>query len=437
MASSADFASIRARSSRERLSAFWRWWTQELRQLVPARFSMLGGVGRVPVVSITGGEVALVDARGVSPSASTRIAMDTLDPVAQRAALRQLLEIAGETGSRVRLRLDRGEALVRRVSLPAATEENLEQVLGFEMDRLTPFRADDVYFDHRIVSRDAASGQVQVELAVARRELVDSKLDRLRAWGGSIQGVTIPEEPAAGAQALDLLPRELRGQRESGRDRWLVPALAALVLALFAIALLLPVYKKREAVVAMMPQVAKAKQEAEATDVIRAQLERQVSDYNFLMTRKQGTWPVLAFIEEVSKLLPDHTWVQQLDVKTLGKTREVQVTGETASSSKLIEIFEQSTVLQNAQPRGTVTRGSTPASERFMIVAEARPRTPPPSKPLLEVVEALPTAPPPASAPPPAAAAAETPAPPVAAPPVATVKPSREPPPPAPTRPSR
>ncbi len=167
-------------------------------------------------------------------------------------------------------------------------------------------------------------------------------------------------------------------------------------------ALLYPIYRKREMVVALHPVLAKAKQDAEATDVVRTALERQVADYNFLVARKQGNWPALAFIEEVSRLLPDNTWVNQMDVKTAGKTREIQVTGETASASKLIEIFEQSSVLQNAAPKGAVTRGQMPGTERFMIVAEARPRAVPPARPLIEVVEALPNNPPPVVVPPPA-----------------------------------
>lgn len=424
MASSAEFAPVQSRRAwRQRISAFWRWWSGELRALLPARFAALGGM-RAPIVLLEDGELALVEVRGTSPPA--RVNMDALDPAAQRAALRQLLQSAGETGARVRLRLARGEALLRRVWLPGATEENLEQVIGFEMDRLTPFRAEDVYFDHRVVARDAASGQIEVEISVARRDLVDAKVERLRSWGASVQGVLVAEDSSAAASPLDLLPRELRGQREAGRERWLVPGLALLVLALLAAALLFPVYKKREAVVALLPQVVKAKQEAEATDVIRAALERQVADYNFVMTRKQGTWPALAFVEELSRLLPDNTWVQQLDVKTVGKNREVQVTGETASSSKLIEIFEQSSVLQNASPKGTVTRGSTPGSERFMIVAEARPRQPPASRPLLEVADALPAAAPPPAAPaptPPAAAAPPAGAPPQAGAPVPAAPP--------------
>ena len=67
-------------------------------------------------------------------------------------------------------------------------------------------------------------------------------------------------------------------------------------------------------------------------------------------------------------------------------------------SSKLIEVLEQSTILQNAASKGTVTRGSTPGAERFVIAAESRPRPLPPQRPLLEIAEALPVAPPPAPA---------------------------------------
>ena len=41
---------------RQRLSAFWRWWMQELRPLVPPRFSsVLGGVSRLPLVMLRDG----------------------------------------------------------------------------------------------------------------------------------------------------------------------------------------------------------------------------------------------------------------------------------------------------------------------------------------------------------------------------------------------
>jgi general secretion pathway protein L len=214
--------------------------------------------------------------------------------------------------------------------------------------------------------------------------------------GVSVQGVAMRDD-LGHAGSLDLLPSEQRGERESTRERFVHRALAVAAVALLALVLLVPVWQKRETIIGLHPVVAKAKQEAESADAVARELERQTGDYNFLLMRKHGSPTVLAIIEEVSRLLPDNTWVQQLEVKTTNKTREVQITGETSSSSKLIEIMEQSKLMQNAAPRGTVTRGSLPNTERFMIAAEVRPRTPPEPRPLLEAVAALPN---PASLPP-------------------------------------
>jgi general secretion pathway protein L len=305
----------------------------------------------------------------------------------------------------LRLCLDRDESLLRRVSLPLATEENLSQVLAFEMDRLSPFRAEEVYFGYRIASRDPAAGKVHVDLGVARRNLVDERVAKLRDWGASVQGVVLADDVVRSPTPLDLLPEAQRGEREAGGTRRLQLGLAAAVLALLALVLVFPIWQKRETVIALMPLLVKAKAEAESTDTLARELERQVGDYNFLLSKKHASQPVLAYIEELSRLLPDTTWVQQLDVRPVGKVREVQIAGETPSSSKLIEIFEQSATLRNAAPRGSVTRGSQPGTERFLIAAEARPRTMPEPLPATTAsgAPASPPAPmpaPPASVPP-------------------------------------
>ncbi|HZZ94534.1 MAG TPA: pilus assembly protein PilM [Usitatibacter sp.] len=392
---------------RQQLAAFWRWWTGELIALVPERIASLGGASRVPLVSLTSGELLLLEpASAVGPD--SRVDVAALDEGARAEATRRLLERTGETRARVRLCLEPAECLVRRVRMPAATEENLRQVITFEMDRLTPFRAEDVYFDCRVLSRDAAAGMITVQLALARREIVDAKLERLRALGTTVTGVTVRDERGQPAD-LELLPSETLAARYSARERYMVPGAIGLVVLLALVALGVPLYYKRAAVMSGFPLLDRARQEAEATDNIAHDVEKQVADYNFLLTKKHGTFPVLALLEEVTRLLPDNTWVQQIDIKTVGKTREVQVSGETPSSSKLIEIFESSPLLHNAQTRGTVTRGSQPNLERFMIVAEPRPRPAPESTSLLEA--GVPVATPATTAPPAGAPKAAPPAP--------------------------
>ena len=413
MASTAS-AARPAAGLRQSAMAFWRWWTGELVQLVPERLAILGRGDRAPVLAVRDGEAAVVDAKG---AVVARAKIGSLDEAGRKAAVRSLLEGAGELRARARVALGPEEVLVRRVSMPAATEENLRQVLEFEMDRLTPFKADEVYFDYRITSRDAAAGQLQLQLAVARREAVDARVREIKDLGANVQGVAIREDAVHAGAPFDLLPSEQRGERESSRERLVQRVAAGVVLFLLFVALVYPVYRKRETFIELNPLVNEARKKAEDTDAIARELERQVADYNFLLARKHGTPPALAVVEEVSRLLPDNTWVQQFDLKAAGKTREVQISGETASSSKLIEILEGSTLLQNAAFRGTVTRGQTQGTERFLIAAEVRPRPQPESRSLLEAMGAVPDAPAKAKPAPPQSPPGSTAAPSVAAPP--------------------
>jgi general secretion pathway protein L len=432
MAIAPDAASGRgAGAPGQKLAASWRWWTNELAQLVPDALSPQGRLSRLPLLTLEGEMLVLLPAPGTTAPEGSSVDLASLDTARARAAVRSLLERAGETRGRARLALRREEALVRRVTMPLATEENLGQVLAFEMDRLTPFRAEDVYYDQRILSRDSNAGTLAALLAVARRDLVEARIERLRALGVSVQGVSLREEPAHPGAAIDLLPPEQRGERESRAERFLRRGLAAAVAVLIVAVLFLPIWQKRETAIALGPLVGKARQDAEATDALAKDLERQVGDYNFLLAKKHGQYPALAYVEETSRLLPDNTWVAELQIKNTGKTREIQIQGETNSSSKLIETMEQSALMQNAMTRGTVTRGSVPGTERFMISLEARPRPMPEALALADIPTPV-TPAPAAGAPPQPAPARAAPAQPAPAQPTAAQPAAAQPAPPQP-----
>ena len=374
MASNPGTLGTRFAPARLKAQRFWRWWSSELMALVPERFT--AGAGRVPVVAFENGFVVLLEPAGAD-GASDRVEIAGLDAAQAAAKVRALVERVGETRGRIRVALAPHEALLRRVTMPAATEENLASVLGFEMDRLTPFRADEVYFDHRIVGRDTAAGVLTVLLAVARRDLVEARISGARALGLAVHGVAVREDGGRTAPSLDVLPRTERGEPEKPRERLAKQGLVAAAVLLFLAALMVPVLAKRAEVYAITPALEKASKEAQATDALIRELERLVADHNFLLQRRHAVYPTLAYIEEVSRLMPDNTWLQLFEIKQAGKAREVLISGETVSSSRLIEIIEQSRLLQNASPRGAASRGTQPGTERFVIAAEIRPRQQP------------------------------------------------------------
>src|SRR5207253_938956 len=68
-----------------------------------------------------------------------------------------------------------------------------------------------------------------------------------------VRGVTLRDDLSAGAAALELMPSEQRGPRESGNERTLRWAMVGVVLLLFLEVLALPIVRKLEAAIALLP----------------------------------------------------------------------------------------------------------------------------------------------------------------------------------------
>ena len=75
---------------------------------------------------------------------------------------------------------------------------------------------------------------------------------------------------------------------------------------------------------------------------------------------------VLQLVDELTQLLPDDTWISQLDFKD----REIQLRGNSAASAALIAALEASPLLRNARFRSPVTRDRRIGTERFHLSAE-------------------------------------------------------------------
>ena len=117
-----------------------------------------------------------------------------------------------------------------------------------------------------------------------------------------------------------------------------------MTLALFAVLLATPLWKKREVVIALQPVLTQAQRQAEAVDELKREQERLLAEYNFPAEHKLATPAKVALLEEVTRILPDNTWLQQLEIHGV----EISMLGNTKSSAKLIGLFEQSALLENA-----------------------------------------------------------------------------------------
>lgn len=373
-------------SQRFGLNRFFDWWLGELSAVIPRTLSGVSkaAMERRVLVKISGSLVTFSRAMHGKAAEAGRLDMASMDAAGQKQAFQSELNKVGQRNDEVALCLPQEQVLQKKLFLPPETEENLRQVIAFEMDRYTPFNAEQVYFDYRLARRDK---QLEVTLAVAPRNVIDEPLRQLAAWGARVTAVLVADDATDGIP-WNLLPGGQQQKKKGLQLLRLNVALAFGAVFLLCIVLFLPIWKKRETVLALSPLLDKAHHQAEAAENLRHQLEALIAEYNYLLDKKRESPPVVAVLDDVTRALPDDTWVQQFELK--GK--EMQIQGETASSYKLVGLFEQAKTLHNASFRAPLTKGQSANSERFHLAAETRtfPRAETESQPITQPLAASP-----------------------------------------------
>ena len=386
---------MRGAAHRVGVPAFWHWWIGQLAPLVPAvprnalqrrRLRPLLEFGADAVViwvpRVANGAIEFAEAARVplsgDPATVTqagRAAIDALARVAYGGAV---------APSRVVIVLPIAQVLRKELTLPAAVEDNLLQTLAYDIDRHTPFKADEVYFDAIVVGRDPVRKEIRVDWAAALKSVVDQARRRVETWGATVVGVW-PAMPAGAAafssRAPNLLPATDRPDANGWR-RWELWVPAGLILALALVAIAVPLWQKRSHAIALGHLVEQAHLQANASDALRQQLEQLAGDYNFALQRKYAFPSAMQVLDDLTRLLPDDTWLTQLEVKTLPKGKEphrdIVLRGESSNAGRLVSLLEESKLFEQAAPRSPTTKIQPGPGEIFDLGAQLKPLTPPP-----------------------------------------------------------
>jgi general secretion pathway protein L len=436
-------ARMRELARRSGLAGFWAWWMHELDALMPpAARSAITRRRMRPVLSFAGDQATLwrpvlEQGQPVMRVAGTiPLAADAAAGAAEgRAALAAITPPAATGAARVVISVSPQDVLRKKITLPVAVEETLAQTLAYDLDRHTPFKPEELYFDAKVVDRQPARNTITVDLAAVKRSVVDPALKHVAAWGGEVAAV-VPEPPATAALSrLNLLPLESRTSSVLWR-RWQFWVPVLLLVAMTLAAVVIPLWQKREFVLQLAVQADQARGRAAVSEALRNELNARVGDYNFALERKYAFPGALQVIDTVSKVLPDDTWLTQFELKSLAKGKEVQrellLRGETSNAGRLVQLFEDSQMFAQAAQRGPTTKIQPGPGEIFDLGAQLKQRPPPPPVTVAVAVAEAPPAPPAGAQPaPPPGASAPSPPPPMAPPGVAAGAPPAMPPPPA------
>jgi len=342
---------------------FFHWWFDELRQSLPAPWQqkLQHALRRVTFVLAGDSLIVGMDENARQQSLDS-FAVDQ-DVSLQQQQLSRLLVRHDLSESPRFLLLERDTILSKEMTLPMATESRLPQVLTFEMDRQTPFKASDVYFGWKIRDRNGETGQITLEIYVVPRKQVDKAIHYLSSRGLSLMGVDVLEDGKT--MGLNLLPAGQR-VREVNRKMRMNFVLAGAAVVLLALLMTQSLYLRSHQVVELETAIAEVRGEARLVQRIKEQIRDTSEAAGFLTVRRDESPLAIELLADITRLLPQDTYLDRLVINQSG----VQMQGKSQNAQRLIERVNQSELLDDAAFRGSTRLDARTGLEIFEINAK-------------------------------------------------------------------
>jgi general secretion pathway protein L len=352
------------------IGRFFTWWRSTLAEMLPQSWTRSrSGYASVLAIDITPSKIVFRHRRGEESNelgSIERIAgrggqeTQTGGRVAQRESVNALVHGLRPEKTRCVVQVDDSLQLKKTVRLPLAAEENLRQVLAFEMERHTPFHADGVYFDYRPKARDVKQRTLDVDLTVVQKPVVDEALGLIGDWEPRFS----PDAGPDADRGLTFLPRDFRVRTTKGLNR----ALIVLNLVALASAALIPIYQQERYIHALQQRADRARAAAMASVELQDRIDA-LEQRRALFEQAKSRPSVVELMEELARIVPDGTWLHRLDFKN----GELQFQGLSDAASALIGVVESSPMFREARFGSPITRDARSGKERFHISAKLEP----------------------------------------------------------------
>jgi len=342
------------------LAEFLTWWRQHLLELVPE--ALLRGTGpeaNALVVDATVPGVLTVIRR--RRGAETRVTQQRLDDpglLSLRAALN-----GRPGGESVLLRLAGTTLLERPVPLPLAAERDLDRVLAYDMERLTPFSADEVFWAYAVEARDRARARLLVRLTFIPKTSVQEIIDLLSGCAG---------RPNLIEAATPSGPRIIRLQHEGsgGRIARLSPRSAGIVLATLAFLLLISPFARQSLDLAdAQSQLDALAPRIKQVNTLRNRINGIGAGGDAVASETKRLGDMLEAVAAITEILPDDSYLTEFTMRE----RKMALSGQSTSAPKLISLLSADEHIRNPSFTAPVTKSPDNKRDVFAISADLAP----------------------------------------------------------------
>ena len=259
----------------------------------------------------------------------------------------------------VDLRLTQQQVLFLQKSYPESLKDNLAQAIRYQLDRLTPFKADEVYFDVHLNHHNRKDKKILSDIFVAPRQYIDTLIAQLRDKGiYQLDVISIADTSSPVSLTIDGLPDRHLHPKVS-RKPWYFLSFS------FGVFLLAPIVYQYILLSQVDTDIATLRASAAQQLLIQDKLYEAEQALAFLKEKRSNEPMFLDIVEILSKEIPSDTWLKRLDIKN----NTLEIRGESEKALALIDLLEESTAFSNVRFNSPVALNKKNKRDKFYIQA--------------------------------------------------------------------
>lgn len=341
----------------------WRWWLSEFLSLLPRAYLERLASSRLTLLlrpSDASTEIAVM-------ASDRRLLRETIaHPDASEEALSRLRDVIGAATRAKRFDvigiIPEIESLARPLTLPLAAESHLEEAVRYQIERISPFKADNTLYDIKRLESDRAADELRLKLTIVSKDLVTELEQRSASFGFRIDHFAV--EAAAGGALETLVFKSQSASRAKAPLE--TKALLAAASILTASILLVPIISKWKGAEVLEQEVNLFKPKAEQVLKLQREREKVIALRAQVIGLKKAALPPVAVLSKLSELLDDQTFL--FDMRMEGAA--VTMSGLSSDASKLAQRLGTIEGFKSVKFSGPVLRDPQSARDRFTLILE-------------------------------------------------------------------
>jgi general secretion pathway protein L len=280
------------------------------------------------------------------------------------AAIRRFRRVKGRSLD-ILLRLWPGALLEHRFAIPLAAEHDAAQVLRYEIDRVTPFAAEDIFWTWEAEGRDRARGRLFVRISLVSRASVQAVVQALAAAGLTPRRI----EAVAEGGAMRHLPLQAEESAGGTLARGVVRILAVTCVLLAVMAAALPFVFQQARIMRVQRDIAQLQPRVAEAMALRTRIMGQAAGADVIAAAQTRIGDAVGALAAVTDVLPDNTFLTSFGLSQ----RNLSLTGQSADPARLIAVMSADPMITSPSFSAPVTAAPTGKGSSFSISAELVP----------------------------------------------------------------